>query len=139
MQAIHGAFPYDFSVSTATIASACALSALSVWACISTPVAPIPSGLLGSWRGDSTGDLLEFAPGGIVVIELKDGATFVGRCVVDDEQLTIRYQLGASICPEEPGRYTLTLESGSLALASGVDTCADRERVLSQRWTRESQ
>ncbi len=105
--------------------------------CANEKVPMVPPELLGSWWAAATGDQIEFALGGIVVVTLKDGTTMIGRCSIEAQTITIRYQLGSLVCPEEPGRYTLLIERDSLAFKDPADTCAIRIHLLAQEWRRE--
>lgn len=114
-----------------------AAMALGLMGCVTKrEIAPIPPSLLGDWHTATTGDLMQFAPGGIFVLEVKGEDPHVGRCAVDGSRLTVRYQLGSATCAEEPGQYTFTIAGDSLTLADPGETCVDRLRVLSQTWTR---
>jgi hypothetical protein len=115
-------------------------SAVVVTSCMvgcATSQAPVfPQALVGTWTGVQRADRLEFAPGGVVVVEGASTGPRVGRCVVEGQTLTIRYQLGSASCAEEPGTYAFVLDGGSLALTASRDTCADRATVLGQSFLR---
>ncbi len=119
-----------------TAVASAVLAASCVCGCSSTPRPVFPPTLVGSWRGAQRSDLLEIAPGGVVVVEGQGMPIRVGRCLVDGNTLTIRYQLGSESCPEEPGSYTFTVDGGTLSLVELTETCVDRRLVLSQSFVR---
>ncbi len=105
--------------------------------CASGPKILVPESVIGRWRGVASGALLEFTPTGIFVVETKDGVTLLGRCMFQGTRVALRYQLGAAICPEEPGQYTLEIEGVNMRTADPSDTCFDRRIMMAQAWVRE--
>lgn len=109
-------------------------------ACSSGPRAvTVPTPLVGKWFGQNSGDSIEFTDSGVFVLELRGIDPLIGRCVFKGTRITLRYQLGSIICPEEPGEYTLELDGPSLIFNDAVDTCNTRKDALSQSWRRSVQ
>ena len=106
--------------------------------CASGPKIIVPESVIGRWRGVESGSLLEFTETGIFVVESKDGITLLGRCTFQQTRVTLRYQLGAAICPEEPGQYTLEIEGMNMRTADPSDSCFDRRVMMAQAWEREA-
>ena len=106
--------------------------------CASGPKIIVPESVIGRWRGVESGSLLEFTETGIFVVESKDGITLLGRCTFQQTRVTLRYQLGAAICPEEPGQYTLEIEGMNMRTADPSDSCFDRRTMMAQAWMREA-
>ncbi len=106
--------------------------------CASGPKIIVPESVIGRWRGIESGALLEFTETGIFVVETKEGVTLLGRCMFDSTRVTLRYQLGAAVCPEEPGQYTLEVEGSNMRTADPSDTCFDRRTMMAQAWQREA-
>lgn len=106
--------------------------------CASGPKIIVPESVVGRWRGVESGSLLEFTETGILVVESKDGTTLLGRCTFQGTRITLRYQLGAAICPEEPGQYTLEIEGMNMRTADPSDSCFDRRVMMAQAWEREA-
>ncbi len=106
--------------------------------CASGPKIIVPESVIGRWRGIESGALLEFTETGIFVVETKDGVTLLGRCMFNATRVTLRYQLGAAICPEEPGQYTLEIEGANMRTADPSDSCFDRRVMMAQAWQREA-
>ena len=106
--------------------------------CASGPKIIVPESVVGRWRGVESGSLLEFTETGIFVVESKDGTTLLGRCTFQGIRVTLRYQLGAAICPEEPGQYTLEVEGSNMRTADPSDSCFDRRVMMAQAWEREA-
>ena len=106
--------------------------------CASGPKIIVPESVVGRWRGVESGSLLEFTETGIFVVESKDGITLLGRCTFQGTRVTLRYQLGAAICPEEPGQYTLEVEGSNMRTADPSDSCFDRRVMMAQAWEREA-
>ncbi|MCX5665181.1 MAG: hypothetical protein NTY97_10870 [Planctomycetota bacterium] len=106
--------------------------------CASGPKIIVPESVVGRWRGVESGSLLEFTETGIFVVESKDGTTLLGRCTFQGTRVTLRYQLGAAVCPEEPGQYTLEVEGSNMRTADPSDSCFDRRTTMAQAWMREA-
>ena len=106
--------------------------------CASGPKIIVPESVIGRWRGVESGSLLEFTETGIFVVESKDGITLLGRCTFQETRVTLRYQLGAAVCPEEPGQYTLEVEGSNMRTADPSDSCFDRRTMMAQAWMREA-
>jgi len=106
--------------------------------CASGPKIIVPETVVGRWRGVESGSLLEFTETGIFVVESKDGTTLLGRCTFQGTRVTLRYQLGAAVCPEEPGQYTLEVEGSNMRTADPSDSCFDRRTMMAQAWMREA-
>ena len=106
--------------------------------CASGPKIIVPESVICRWRGVESGSLLEFTETGIFVVESKDGITLLGRCTFQQTRVTLRYQLGAAICPEEPGQYTLEIEGMNMRTADPSDSCFDRRVMMAQAWEREA-
>jgi hypothetical protein len=106
--------------------------------CASGPKIIVPESVVGRWRGVESGSLIEFTETGIFVVESKDGTTLLGRCTFQGTRVTLRYQLGAAICPEEPGQYTLEIEGMNMRTADPSDSCFDRRVMMAQAWEREA-
>ena len=106
--------------------------------CASGPKIIVPESVIGRWRGIESGALLEFTETGIFVVETKEGVTLLGRCMFDSTRVTLRYQLGAAVCPEEPGQYTLEVEGSNMRTADPSDSCFDRRTMMAQAWQREA-
>ena len=106
--------------------------------CASGPKIIVPESVVGRWRGVESGSLLEFTETGIFVVESKDGTTLLGRCTFQGTRVTLRYQLGAAVCPEEPGQYTLEVEGSNMRTADPSDSCFDRRTMMAQAWMREA-
>ena len=106
--------------------------------CASGPKIIVPESVIGRWRGVESGSLLEFTETGIFVVESKDGITLLGRCNFQGTRVTLRYQLGAAVCPEEPGQYTLEVEGSNMRTADPSDSCFDRRTMMAQAWMREA-
>ena len=106
--------------------------------CASGPKIIVPESVVGRWRGVESGSLLEFTETGIFVVESKDGITLLGRCTFQGTRVTLRYQLGAAVCPEEPGQYTLEVEGSNMRTADPSDSCFDRRTMMAQAWMREA-
>ena len=106
--------------------------------CASGPKIIVPESVVGRWRGVESGSLLEFTETGIFVVESKDGTTLLGRCTFQGTRVTLRYQLGAAVCPEEPGQYTLEVEGSNMRTADPSDSCFDRRVMMAQAWEREA-
>lgn len=94
----------------------------------------VPTQVVGRWRGVDTGAVMELTSTGIVVVEMKDGPTLIGRCSFVGMRATLRYQLGAAICPEEIGQYTLAVHGETLIATDPLDSCADRKAMMGQTW-----
>ena len=106
--------------------------------CASGPKIIVPESVVGRWRGVESEALLEFTETGIFVVETKDGTTLLGRCMFEGTRVALRYQLGAAICPEEPGQYTLEIDGMNMRAADPSDTCVDRRNMMAQAWMREA-
>ena len=106
--------------------------------CATGPKIIVPESVVGRWRGVESGSLLEFTETGIFVVESKDGTTLLGRCTFQGTRVTLRYQLGAAVCPEEPGQYTLEVEGSNMRTADPSDSCFDRRTMMAQAWMREA-
>lgn len=104
--------------------------------CASGPKIIVPESVIGRWRGIESGALLEFTETGIFVVETNEGVTLLGRCMFNATRVTLRYQLGAAICPEEPGQYTLEIEGMNMRTADPSDSCFDRRVMMAQAWER---
>ncbi len=106
--------------------------------CASGTKITVPESVVGRWRGVESGALLEFTETGIFVVDLKDAETMVGRCSFIGTRVTMRYQMGASACPEEPGQYTLEINGSNMRAADPFDTCIGRRTMMAQAWVRET-
>ncbi len=73
---------------------------------------------------------------GIFVIELKDGTTLIGRSAFVQQRGTMRYQIGAAHCPQEPGEYTFAVDGTTMLTSDPADTCQERRALMDQPWNR---
>ncbi|MSQ90563.1 MAG: hypothetical protein EXS01_04100 [Phycisphaerales bacterium] len=105
--------------------------------CKSTPGPMVPPLAVGRWRGAESAALLEFTDSGIFVVELADKTTLLGRCAFSGSRVVMRYQLGAALCPEELGQYTLEFDAVKMTASDPADTCADRRSMMAQVWIRD--
>ena len=99
----------------------------------------MPAKLVGKWDGQNSGDSIEFTDSGVFVLELRGVDPLIGRCVLKGTRITLRYQLGSIICPEEPGEYTFEVDGTSLKFIDALDTCNTRKDALAQSWRRSEQ
>jgi len=115
-------------------------AALVLAACSGAPrKVTVPAPLVGKWFGQNAGDAIEFTDSGIFVLELRGVDPLIGRCVFKGTRITLRYQLGSIICPEEPGEYTLEVDGPSLKFIDAVDTCNSRRDAFAQSWRKGEQ
>jgi hypothetical protein len=91
---------------------------------------------VGKWYGQISGDSIEFTDSGVFVLELRGVDPLIGRCAFKGTRVTMRYQLGSVICPEEPGDYTFELDGPTLKFIDAADTCKTRQQTLEQSWRR---
>lgn len=96
----------------------------------------VPAPMNGRWMSEDGNVGMEFTEGGIFVTEVKGGPTLVGRCSFVGMRITMRFQLGSAICPEEPGQYTIELVGDSMRALDPGDTCSDRLKWMAQNWHR---
>ncbi|MSR45052.1 MAG: hypothetical protein EXS15_06845 [Phycisphaerales bacterium] len=115
-----------------------AIACAAFLGCSTSPSILVPQSVVGRWRGAESKCLLEFTDSGIFVVELAEGTTLIGRCSFVGDRVTMRYQLGAAICPEEPGQYTLAIDGANMRTTEPVDTCADRIIMMHQAWALEA-
>lgn len=94
----------------------------------------VPAKVIGRWRGVDTGAVMELTNTGIIVVDMKDAPTLIGRCSFVGMRATVRYQLGAAICPEEIGQYTFDVQGETLTATDPLDSCADRKTMMNQMW-----
>ena len=114
-----------------------AMAALfAVGGCATMPVPMVPTQVLGTWQGSKDGANLEITDTGILVIELKDGTTLIGRCSFVQQRGTMRYQVGVAHCPQEPGEYTFVVDGSTLTTSDPADTCNERRAMMDQLWNR---
>jgi len=119
---------------------AAAGAALVLFACAGGPrQVTVPKPLVGKWFGQNSGDSIEFTDSGVFVLELQGVDPLIGRCVFKGTRITLRYQLGSIICPEEPGDYTFEVDGPSLKFNDAVDTCNTRKDAFAQSWRRSEQ
>lgn len=124
----------------AVIALTAAIAAAPLVACSSGPrKVTVPAPLVGKWFGENSGDSIEFSDSGVFVVELQGVDPLIGRCVFKGTRITLRYQLGSIICPEEPGEYTLEVDGSSLKFIDALDTCQTRKDAFAQSWRRSEQ
>lgn len=115
-------------------------AALVLAACSGAPrKVTVPAPLVGKWFGQNAGDAIEFTDSGVFVLELRGVDPLIGRCVFKGTRITLRYQLGSIICPEEPGEYTLEVDGPSLKFIDAVDTCNSRRDAFAQSWRKGEQ
>lgn len=124
----------------AVIALTAATAAAPLVACSSGPrKVTVPAPLVGKWFGENSGDSIEFSDSGVFVVELQGVDPLIGRCVFKGTRITLRYQLGSIICPEEPGEYTFEVDGSSLKFIDALDTCQTRKDAFAQSWRRSEQ
>ncbi len=124
----------------AAIALTAATAAVASVACSSGPRrVTVPAPLVGKWFGQNSGDSIEFTDSGVFVVELRGVDPLIGRCVFKGTRITLRYQLGSTICPEEPGEYTFEVDGSSLKFIDAADTCQTRRDAFAQSWRRSEQ
>jgi len=124
----------------AVVRSAGFVAAALLFACAGGPrKVTVPAKLVGKWDGQNSGDSIEFTDSGVFVLELRGVDPLIGRCVLKGTRITLRYQLGSIICPEEPGEYTFEVDGTSLKFIDALDTCNTRKDALAQSWRRSEQ
>ncbi len=106
--------------------------------CASMPLPMVPKQVVGRWDGSKDGAKFEMTDTGIFVVELMDGTTLIGRSSFALQRGTLRYQIGAAHCPQEPGEYTFVVDGSTLTTSDPADTCEERRALMDQPWTRAS-